>query len=62
MFPPLEGDGLLSLGILDVAEPEEVAHLEEGLDFIWGRFPAIPPGFACSQENPSKQVWQGVYP
>ena len=33
------------------SEPEEAAHLEEGLDLIWGRYPAIPLGFACSQAN-----------
>ena len=33
------------------SEPEEAAHSEEGVDFIQGRYPAIPPGIACSQAN-----------
>ena len=77
--PLLEGDSLLNLEMLDVAEkdpadpvpvsapasllqslkrrnrsyrdPEEAAHLMGGLDLIWGRFSAVPPGFACSQGN-----------
>ena len=28
------------------SEPEEAAHSEGGLSLIWGRYPAIPPGFA----------------
>ena len=29
-------------------EPEETAHLEGGLNLIWGRYPTILLGFGCS--------------
>ena len=33
------------------SEPEEAAHSEGRLGLVWGRYPAIPPGFACLQVN-----------
>ena len=38
------------------SEPEEAAHLEGGLDLIWARYPARPPGFVCfaGKSNPCR--------
>ena len=44
------------------SEPEEAAHLEGGLDLIWGRYPAIPLGFAHLQVNQTHAGLAGVYP
>ena len=44
------------------SEPEKAAHSEGGIDLVWGRYPARPPGLAHLQVNQTHAGLARVYP